>query len=130
MTSDTESLHRLQTIVRHLRDPERGCPWDRKQSPESLRKYLLEEAEELAEAIDQGRKEPILEEIGDLFFILTLLAEIHAEQNLFTLNDCLDSICTKMIRRHPHVFADAPTGDDEQLRRQWNAIKRAEGKKT
>jgi uncharacterized protein YabN with tetrapyrrole methylase and pyrophosphatase domain len=120
----------LSALVRRLRGPG-GCPWDRKQTAQSLKKYLLEESAELAEAIENGDPAHICEETGDLFFILTLLAAIFEEQGEFTADDALRSICDKMIRRHPHVFAaadnDAPLDEDE-LRASWEAIKALERK--
>ncbi len=124
-TSVTPNLDQLQQIIQQLRS-KNGCPWDKKQTPASIKKYLLEETSELAEAIDSGDAEHICEEIGDLFFILTLLSEMFAEQRSFTLTDSLQAIIDKMIRRHPHVFADHPTGTEEELREQWQAIKRME----
>ena len=122
---DTEAFRRLQEIVRTLRG-EHGCPWDIRQTPASLKKYLLEECRELAEAIDSGRDEDICEEIGDVFFILTMLAAMFAEQERFTAEAALEGIATKMIRRHPHVFAGTVAGDDQDLRRQWERIKAEE----
>ena len=124
-TGDTEAFRRLQEIVRTLRG-EHGCPWDIRQTPASLKKYLLEECRELAEAIDSGRYEDICEEIGDVFFILTMLTTMFTEQERFTAADALERITTKMIRRHPHVFAGAAAGDEHHLRRQWERIKAEE----
>lgn len=124
-TGDTEAFHRLQEIVRTLRG-EHGCPWDIRQTPASLKKYLLEECRELAEAIDSGREEDICEEIGDVFFILTMLTTMFTEQERFTAADALERITAKMIRRHPHVFAGAAAGDEHHLRRQWERIKAEE----
>lgn len=121
-------LSKLQTIIKRLR-AEDGCPWDRKQTPASIKKYLQEETTELAEAIDTNDTIHICEEIGDIFFILTILSEMFAEQGSFTLDDALESIICKMIRRHPHVFAGHPTGTEEELKKQWKAIKREERNK-
>ena len=124
-TGDTEAFRRLQEIVCTLRG-EHGCPWDIRQTPASLKKYLLEECRELAEAIDSGRNEDICEEIGDVFFILTMLTAMFAEQGSFTAGEALERISAKMIRRHPHVFAGAARGDEQHLRRQWERIKAEE----
>ncbi len=121
-------LSRLQEIIRRLRS-ENGCPWDKKQTPVSLKKYLLEETSELAEAIDNQDARHIREEIGDLFFILTFLCEMYSERNAFSADDALQAIIEKMIRRHPHVFSDLPIGSDQELRKQWQAIKEMEKKK-
>ena len=122
---DTEAFRRLQEIVRTLCG-EHGCPWDIRQTPASLKKYLLEECRELAEAIDSGRDEDICEEIGDVFFILTMLTAMFAEQERFTAEAALERIVAKMIRRHPHVFAGAAADHEHHLRRQWERIKAEE----
>lgn len=128
MTSrDAEGFRHLQQIVATLRGGN-GCPWDIRQTPDSLKKYLREECQELIEAIDSGQEDDICEEIGDVFFILTMLTTMFTERQSFTIGETLERISTKMIRRHPHVFAGASTGDDQQLRRQWEQIK-AEDKK-
>ena len=124
-TRDTEAFRRLQEIVTTLRGAN-GCPWDIRQTPASLKKYLLEECRELAEAIDSENKEDICEEIGDVYFILTMLTTMFTEQQGFTAGDALDRISAKMIRRHPHVVAGSATGDEQQLRRQWEQIKAEE----
>ena len=117
-----EAFIRLQEVVATLRS-EQGCPWDRKQTPSSLKKYLLEECRELAEAIDSGQEEAICEELGDVYFILSLLGAIFAGQGKFSCADALHQITGKMIRRHPHVFAGAPVGSEQELREQWERIK-------
>ncbi len=125
--NDAGALARLLAIVDRLRG-EDGCPWDRRQTPESLKKYLLEETAELAEAIDSGDIDHIREEIGDLFFILAMLTAMFRERGLFAASDALDDIAAKMIRRHPHVFAGRPAGSEQELRQQWEAIKADEKK--
>jgi len=122
-------LAELEALITRLRG-KNGCPWDQKQTAESLKKYLLEETNELAEAIDRADPGQICEEIGDVFFILTLLCEIFREQHLFSIDDALHESIAKMIRRHPHVFADQPTGTEQELREQWEAIKALEHKST
>ena len=120
-------FQRLGFIVKTLRGSH-GCPWDKKQTPESLKKYLIEEAGELAEAIEEGDPNHIREEAGDLFFILTLLTAIFEERDEFSANDALKSICEKMIRRHPHVFEQNNNCCEEELRAQWKRIKEEEKK--
>jgi uncharacterized protein YabN with tetrapyrrole methylase and pyrophosphatase domain len=117
-----KNFNRLQAIIATLRS-ERGCPWDRKQTPETIKKYLLEESRELAEAIETGDHLHIREELGDLFYILFMLTKMHEEKQLFTADDVLNDICEKMIRRHPHVYSGVKAGNDEELRLQWEAIK-------
>lgn len=121
----TDNFLRLVEIIAQLRE-ENGCPWDRKQTAASLKKYLLEETGELAEAIDLDIADHIREETGDLFYILILLTLIHEDQGLFTLDDVLSGIAEKMIRRHPHVFAGKKTGSESELRQQWQDIKSIE----
>ena len=121
-------FQRLGFIVKTLRGSH-GCPWDRKQTPESLKKYLLEETRELAEAIEQNNAKHICEETGDLYFILALLTTLFEEREEFSSDDALNSICEKMIRRHPHVFEQNKHCSEEELRAQWERIKKEEKSK-
>ena len=123
--SNVPTFLRLGFIVKTLRGSH-GCPWDRKQTAQSLKKYLLEESAELAGAIESGDVEHICEETGDLYFILAILTEIFEEQKLFSADDALQGICDKMIRRHPHVFEQRKNCSDEELRIQWERIKAEE----
>ncbi len=107
-----------------------GCPWDRKQTHESLKPYLLEEAYEVIETIDLGDKQKLREELGDVFLQVLFHSQIAAEAGSFTVEDVIETLATKLIRRHPHVFG---TGDSigqasnsEQVLAQWEDIKRAE----
>jgi len=127
LKSPEDGYQRLQEIVSTLRGKS-GCPWDQKQTPLSLKKYLLEETEELAEAIESGDVAHICEELGDVFFILTMLIKIHEEGDHFTGDDVLASICNKMIRRHPHVYGDTSAESEEELRLQWEKIKASESR--
>jgi len=112
-------------VVKELRS-EQGCPWDREQSPQSLKRYLLEETHELLEAIDEGNQQHIKEELGDLLYLIVLLAQIHSEENFFIIDDVIDAISTKMVRRHPHVFNGDKTGSAAELRQKWLEIKNRE----
>lgn len=103
-----------------------GCPWDREQTPEDLRGYLLEEAYEVVEAIDSGLADPLREELGDLLFQIVFLARIHAERGEFTVRDVTRDITEKMTRRHPHVFGDSTASTSTEVLRQWEEIKRLE----
>jgi len=116
---------RLERLVATLRGPG-GCPWDIKQTPLSLKEYLLEECQELADAIDSNDERVICEEMGDVYFILAMLAVMFSEQNRFTAEDAIEGIIAKMIRRHPHVFGDTPVTDEQALREQWRRIKEQE----
>ena len=110
------------TIVKELRS-ENGCPWDRKQSPASLKRYLIEETNELLEAIDSKNQHHIKEELGDLLYLIVLLAQIHSEQDNFAIDDVIEAISAKMVRRHPHVFNNEKIESTEQLRKKWLEIK-------
>jgi len=120
-----EKFSRLVEIISRLRQPD-GCPWDRKQTVESFKPYLIEELHELLEAIDLDEHQMIKEEMGDLFFQIIFLSNLYGEQNSFTLPEVLDTISDKMIRRHPHVFGDTVIASEKELRKNWNRIKKSE----
>lgn len=127
MNSNKTSIDQLLSTIQKLRG-DGGCPWDIKQTPSSLKKYLHEEVEELVQAIEKEDIENICEEIGDVFYVLLMLAEIYKSNNKFNLEDCLSGINSKLIRRHPHVFASATINNDDELRQQWEKIKKEEKK--
>ena len=128
-TEQTDNdFNELYRIIERLRGQD-GCPWDQKQTPESIKKYLLEETEELAEAMSGDDYQHICEEIGDLFFILTMIARIYEDKGHFTLEEIFKGINRKMIRRHPHVFDGTETGTESELKEQWESIKADEKKK-
>lgn len=120
--STPEAFERLYSIIRRLRAPD-GCPWDREQTPESLRGNLLEEAYELVEAINEKDPGHIREEAGDLYLLVTMIAYIYEERGLFTVEDSLKDICEKLIRRHPHVFGSSKADTPDAVVVQWNQIK-------
>jgi len=120
-----EKFEKLVEIMDRLREPD-GCPWDREQDYESLRGYLLEEAYEVAETLDDGNEEGLREELGDLLFQIVFLSRIAKERGRFTIEDVVRGIGEKMVRRHPHVFGDATAENSEQVLRNWEAIKREE----
>ena len=115
----------LREIVRILREPG-GCPWDAQQSHKSVRRDLLEEAYEVADAIDTDDKTALCEELGDLLLQVFFHARISEEDKDFTLDDVADGICKKLILRHPHVFGDVKADTAEQVLDNWDAIKRDE----
>ncbi len=123
--SKTSKLNEFIDIISRLRGPE-GCPWDQRQTPQSLKKYILEESHELLEAIDNDDPRNIKEELGDLLFQILFLVNFYEEDNQFTLSDVIDSISQKMIRRHPHVFGDSDIQCEKELRKNWDSIKAAE----
>lgn len=122
-------LKKIIDIIKKLRDPKDGCPWDRKQTHYSLLPYLLEETYELVEAINSKNKNNIKEELGDVLLQILLHAEIASEKNNYDIKDIINSLSDKLIRRHPHVFKKKEKLNEEQLKAQWNKIKKLEGKR-
>lgn len=115
----------LVNIIARLREPD-GCPWDRKQTHESLKKCLLEESQEVIEAIDSKDDDNFCEELGDLLLQVVMHAQIAAEEGRFTMDDVVQGISEKMIRRHPHVFGDAKVSSVEEGLALWDSIKKQE----
>ncbi|OYT56941.1 MAG: nucleotide pyrophosphohydrolase [Candidatus Aenigmatarchaeota archaeon] len=113
----------IRELVHKLR---KECPWDREQTIKSLKQDLLDEAKELAEAIDKDDTENIREEIGDVLFGLLLMTEIAEEQGMFTLEESLNELKEKMIRRHPHVFGDAEAKTAEDAKKLFYEAKKNE----
>ena len=103
-----------------------GCPWDREQTRASLRPYLIEEAYEVVQAIDEGSNDHLVEELGDLLFQVVFHSQLGAETGEFTMDDVLDRLCAKMTRRHPHVFGDGVVADAQEALVQWERIKHDE----
>jgi MazG family protein len=116
----------LLSIMAALRDPETGCPWDRKQSFETIAPYTLEEAYEVSDAISRGDMQELRGELGDLLFQVVFYAQMAREQGEFDFAGIVDGICSKMLRRHPHVFAGADYASDEELHAAWEAEKERE----
>lgn len=123
----SQAFHDLVNVVARLRSP-RGCPWDLQQTHESLKPYLLEETYEVLDALDHHDPRHLREELGDLLLQILLHARIESEQNTFDVEDVIKDVTKKLIRRHPHVFTDesSPRLNPDQVRRQWDAIKRTE----
>ncbi|MEK7812473.1 MAG: nucleoside triphosphate pyrophosphohydrolase [Candidatus Desantisbacteria bacterium] len=118
-------LDRLVKIIAKLRSPE-GCPWDREQTAQTLKPYLVEETYEVLEAIDEGNPENLKEEMGDLLAQLLIHIQVVSEQGLFDIVDVLNTACEKLIRRHPHVFGDVKLESVAEVMVHWEAIKRRE----
>jgi len=121
-------LDRLLDIMRRLRAPD-GCPWDREQTLASLRPFVLEETYEVLEAIEHGTPADLREELGDFIFEAVFLSQISEEKGDFSMGDAIDTICDKLIRRHPHVFAreaDAPALTSGQVIEKWETLKARE----
>lgn len=117
----------LLDIMAALRG-EKGCPWDKEQTHESLKPFLVEEAYEVLEAIDEGRPEALREELGDLLFQIVFHCQLAKERGEFDINGVIEQIGTKMIGRHPHVFADADYKTPAEVLVHWEAQKKREGK--
>lgn len=116
----------LLAIMARLRDPERGCPWDVQQDFASIAPYTIEEAYEVADAIDRGDFDDLREELGDLLLQVVFHAQMAAEQGRFGFDDVAQAISAKMIRRHPHVFGDAHYADLGAQKQAWEELKAAE----
>jgi tetrapyrrole methylase family protein/MazG family protein/ATP diphosphatase len=124
-SQDGRTLPRLVEIMQRLLGPG-GCPWDREQTFESLRPYVVEEAHEVVDAIDRGSAEQLREELGDLLLQIVFLAELARARGWFGPDDVIEVICDKMVRRHPHVFGDARAESAEEVLRRWEQGKAAE----
>jgi MazG family protein len=120
------AVDRLLAIMARLRDPERGCPWDLRQDFRSIAPHTLEEAYEVADAIDRGDLQALRDELGDLLFQVAFHARLAGEQGAFQFDDVVDAICDKLTRRHPHVFGDAVVADADAQSRAWERMKREE----
>jgi MazG family protein len=115
----------LLLLMARLRG-EGGCPWDREQTRSSLKPYLIEEAYEVLQAIDEGSRDHLVEELGDLLFQVVFHCQLGAETGEFTMEDVIDRLCAKMTRRHPHVFGDRVVADAREALAQWERIKHNE----
>ncbi|MDD2331521.1 MAG: nucleoside triphosphate pyrophosphohydrolase [Candidatus Cloacimonetes bacterium] len=123
-----DSFTKLVQIVRDLRDPQAGCPWDIKQTPESLIPNFIEELYETVEAIEDKDDEALLEELGDLMLHIVFQAQIASEQGKFGIRQVVDQIVDKLVRRHPHVFGKLDLDSAEAVKMNWERIKKAEKK--
>jgi len=117
-----EKIKELTDLIKKLRSPN-GCPWDQKQTKEDIGKYILEEAYEVVDSIDNPNPQNLKEELGDLLFQILFLTEISAESDYFSLDDVMDGIYDKMIRRHPHVFGNIKVNSVQEVRDNWQQIK-------
>lgn len=120
------TLDDVPLIVRCLRDPETGCPWDKVQTHESIRQDFIEETYEAVDAIDRGDTDNLKEELGDILMQVALHSEIESEKGSFDLDDVADALCKKLVLRHPHVFGDVIADDPETVLKNWEQIKREE----
>ena len=124
--TDRHDIRRLLDIMAALRDPQTGCPWDIEQTFATIAPYTIEEAYEVADAIDRGDMGDLKDELGDLLLQVVFHARMAQEQGAFAFGDVVEAISDKMTRRHPHVFAGASVEDAEQQTKAWEEHKRAE----
>ena len=125
MLKDKYEFSDLLDIMERLRC-EDGCPWDREQTHESLKRYLIEETDEVLEAIDLKDRDKICEELGDVLLQVVFHAQIGKEKGEFSIDDVITEVCRKLIRRHPHVFGEVKADTSEQVLENWEAIKKKE----
>lgn len=123
--TDSDPFRRLVAIMECLLEPG-GCPWDREQNHESLKPYVIEEAYEVCEAIDKNSMTDLKEELGDLALQVVFHAALARREKKFTIDDVFEGICAKLIRRHPHVFADVEVDGSVQVLKNWEQIKQEE----
>lgn len=122
-----ETYVRLVEIMQRLLAPD-GCPWDREQDPRTLRRYVLEEACEVIDAIDSGDRASLCDELGDLLLQVVFLGELMRQEGAFGPDDVVRAIAEKLVRRHPHVFADVEVSGSDEVLQNWERIKAAEKK--
>jgi len=124
MEEKLKAFERLLNIMDELREK---CPWDRKQTLESLRHLTIEETYELSDAIVEGDLEEIKKELGDLMLHLVFYSKIGEEKNAFSVAEVLNGVCEKLIHRHPHIYGDVEVADEEEVKANWEKIKLKEG---
>ncbi len=122
----SESFRKFVSVIKALRTPGTGCPWDLEQDHRSLRPFLIEEAYEVLDAIDRGDDSAMQEELGDLLLQVVLHAQIADDRGAFSIKDVIDGIEQKMVRRHPHVFGTSLVKDSGEVLLKWHEIKAAE----
>lgn len=125
MSKKLEAFDRLLGILNDLREQ---CPWDRKQTKESLRKLTIEETYELADAIVENDYDQLKEELGDLLMHIVFYARIGEEEKAFTIADVANSVCDKLVERHPHIYGDVDVNSDQEVAQNWEKLKMKEGK--
>ncbi len=123
----SQSIHRLQSIMDELRE---RCPWDKKQTIQTLRPQTLEELYELTDAITDENWQGIKEELGDVLLHIIFYCKIGEEKNEFGLGDVIETVCNKLVARHPHIYSNVVAEDDTQVKQNWEKLKLKEGKKS
>jgi MazG family protein len=127
MNNKTLAFERILTIMKELREQ---CPWDRKQTMETLRSLTIEETYELSDVILRNDLKGIKEELGDILLHIVFYARIGEEQQAFDIADVINTLCDKLISRHPHIYGDVSVKDDEEVKKNWEMLKLKEGKRT
>jgi len=127
MDDRLKAFERLLVIMDELREQ---CPWDRKQTNETLSHLTIEETYELSDALLKGDDEEIKKELGDLFLHLVFYSKIGDEKGVFNVTDVLNSVCEKLIARHPHIYGDVKVKDEEEVKQNWEQLKLKEGNKS
>ena len=127
MDERLKAFERLLVIMDELREQ---CPWDRKQTNETLRHLTIEETYELSDALLKGDDEEIKKELGDLFLHLVFYSKIGDEKGVFNVTDVLNSVCEKLIARHPHIYGDIEVKDEDEVKQNWEQLKLKEGNKS
>lgn len=122
-----DELQKLIEIMAKLRSDD-GCPWDKEQTHETLKPYLIEEAHEVIEAIDDGSPEKLKEELGDLLFQIVFQCQLASEKGFFSMSEVIEGITAKIKSRHPHVFGNMKFKSSEEVKKQWHERKKEEGK--
>lgn len=119
-------IERLRAIMRRLRDPNDGCAWDLEQTFASIAPYTIEEAYEVADAVERGDLDDLKDELGDLLLQVVFHSQMAEEDGRFAFDDVADAICNKLVRRHPHIFGDGAARTPDEIRATWDAIKAEE----
>ena len=127
MENEKIAFERLLTVMNELREK---CPWDKKQTMDSLRYLTIEELYELSDAIIERNKNDIKKELGDILLHIVFYAKIASETNDFTITDVINSLCNKLIERHPHIYGDVMVNNEEDVKQNWEKIKLKEGNKS
>lgn len=122
MKNGNNEFERLVKLSKYLRSPD-GCPWDREQTLDTLRSFIIEEAYELVQAIDSGERDELIEELGDHLYQVVFASQIAEEDQSFNIYDVLESLCDKLVRRHPHVFGDEKADNAREAVRKWHSQK-------
>jgi MazG family protein len=122
-----KSIERLRRIMDELREQ---CPWDKKQTIQTLRQQTLEEVYELTDAITENNLQALKEELGDVLLHIIFYSRIGAEENVFTFDDVVEGICNKLVARHPHIYSNVVVEDDAGVKQNWERLKLKEGKKS